>query len=244
MDEQLSSLIALQKIDTKIRTATEEKNRLPDILASLERRRATSREELNNVREALQTAQKNKRDRDKDLEAGIQKIEKLKSRTSDIKTNKEYTALLKEIETAEQEDKAIEDEILGLMEKIDGAAEQIAAAEKGATLEEAAIEAEQKQHEAVFSKLAGEIGILEQSRQDAASRLGPSVLAKYQKLLRTKSGAVVVETRGESCSGCHMSIPPQVYVNVKKNDSIIGCPHCGRILYSKEASVQEPPGHK
>ena len=239
MEEQLSLLIALQKIDTKIRTATEEKNKLPDILASLERRRAESREELNKVREALQTAQKNKRDRDKDLEAGIQKIEKLKSRTSDIKTNKEYTALLKEIETAEQEDKAIEDEILGLMEKIDAAAEQIAAAEKGATLEEAAIGAEQKQHEAVFSKLAEEIGILEQSRQEAASRLGPSVLAKYQKLVRTKSGAVVVEVRGETCSGCHMSIPPQVYVNVKKNDAIIGCPHCGRILYSQEAIVQK-----
>ena len=239
MEEQLSLLIALQKIDTKIRTATEEKNRLPDILASLERRRAESREELNKVKEALQTAQKNKRDRDKDLEAGIQKIEKLKSRTSDIKTNKEYTALLKEIETAEQEDKAIEDEILGLMEKIDAAAEQIAAAEKGATLEEAAIGAEQKQHEAVFSKRAEEIRILEQSRQEAASRLGPSVLAKYQKLVRTKSGAVVVEVRGETCSGCHMSIPPQVYVNVKKNDAIIGCPHCGRILYSQQASVQK-----
>src|SRR4030067_347345 len=144
MEEQLSLLIALQKIDTKIRTATEEKNKLPDILATLERRRAEGREELDKAREALQTAQKNKRDRDKDLEAGIKKIEKLKSRTSDIKTNKEYTALLKEIETAEQEDKAIEDEILGLMEKIDAAAEQIAAAEKGATLEEAGSGAEKK----------------------------------------------------------------------------------------------------
>src|SRR3972149_2977908 len=174
MEEQLSLLIALQKIDTKISTAT---------------------------------AEKNKRDRDKDREAGIQKIEKLKSRTSDIKTNKEYTALLKEIETAEQEDKAIEDEILGLMEKIDAAAEQIAAAEKGATLEEAAIGSEQKQHEAVFSKLAEEIGIMEQSRQEAASRLGPSVLAKYQKLVRTKSGAVVVEVRAGAHSCRHMRSP-------------------------------------
>ncbi len=233
MDEQLSLLIALQEIDTKLRTMTEEKNRLPAILASLERRRETSKEELDKIREALLAAQKNKRDRDKDLEAGIQKIEKLRSRTSEIKTNKEYTALLKEIEIAEQEDKAIEDEILGLMEKIDAAGAEITSAEKRAVEEEAAIEAERKQHEDEFSKLEKELRTVEQSRQDAASRLGPSVLARYQKLVRAKSGAVVVEARGESCSGCHMSIPPQVYVNVKKNDSIIGCPHCGRILYFK-----------
>jgi len=56
------------------------------------------------VKESLQTAQKNKRERDKDLEAGVQKIDKLKARTSEIKTNKEYQALLKEIEAAEQEE--------------------------------------------------------------------------------------------------------------------------------------------
>ena len=229
MDEQLNMLIALQEIDTKIRAKAGEKNRLPDILASLERRRETTKEELDKAKEALQTAQKNKRDRDKDLEAGTQKIEKLKARTSDIKTNKEYTALLKEIETAEQEGKTIEDEILGLMEKIDAAGAEIASAEKRAAEETTAIEADRKQHEAEFSKLEEELRTLEQTRQDAASRLGPSVLAKYQKLVRAKSGAVVVEARGESCAGCHMSIPPQVYVNVKKNDSLIGCPHCGRL---------------
>jgi predicted nucleic acid-binding Zn-ribbon protein len=241
MDEQLSLLIALQEIDTKIRAVAGEKNRLPGILAALERRRDTTKEELDKAKEALQTAQKNKRDRDKDLEAGVQKIEKLKSRTSDIKTNKEYTALLKEIETAEQEDKAIEDEILGLMEKIDAAGAEIASAEKHAAEEEVTIETDRKQHEAEFSKLEEELKALEQTRQNAASRLWPSALARYQKLVRAKSGAVVVATRGESCSGCHMSIPPQVYVNVKKNDSIIGCPHCGRILYSTEPIVQKKP---
>jgi len=239
MDEQLSLLIALQEIDTKIRALTEEKDRLPDILASLERRRETAKEGLEKAREALQAAQKNRRDRDKDLETGIQKTEKLRSRTSDIKTNKEYTALLKEIETAELENKAIEDDILGLMEEIDAAGAEIAASEKRATEEGAAIEAERKQHETAFATLEEELRALKQSRDDSTSRLGSSVLAKYQKLSRAKAGAVVVEARGESCSGCHMSIPPQVYVNVKKNDSIIGCPHCGRILYSKEAIAQK-----
>jgi predicted nucleic acid-binding Zn-ribbon protein len=231
MEVQLSLLIQLQEIDTKIRSLTERKKRLPAILASLDQRRAANKEELDKSMETLQVAQKNKRERDKDLEVGAQKVEKLKSRTSEIKTNKEYQALLKEIETAEQENKAIEDDILVLMEKIDAAAATITAAEKKTREEDTAIAVEQKEHEADFAKLEEELKAAERQRQEAASRIEPVIFAQYQKLLVTKAGTAIVEARGESCSGCYMSIPPQVFVNVKKNESIITCPHCGRILY-------------
>ena len=239
MEEQLSMLIQLQEIDAKIRSLVERKVQLPEILASLERRRAASKEEFDKTKEALQTAQKNKRDRDKDLEVGVQKVEKLKARTSEIKTNKEYQALLKEIETAEQENKAIEDVILVLMEQIDSAVVSITTAEKKTRDVEDAIVAEQKEHEAVFVKLEKELKEIERERTETAARIDPAILGQYQKLLKSKAGIAIAEARGESCSGCYMSIPPQVFVNVKKNSSIITCPHCGRILYYKEALVQK-----
>jgi hypothetical protein len=239
MEKQLSLLIQLQEIDTQIRSLAEQKNRLPELLASLDRRRAASREELEKIREGLQTAQKNKRDRDKDLEVGAQKVEKLKARTSEIKNNKEYQALLKEIETGEQENKVIEDEILVLMEKIDAAAAAITEAEKKDLEEAAAVTAEQKEHEAAVVKIEEELKAVEQHRKEMASRIEPPVLSQYGKLLATKAGFAIAEARGESCSGCYMSIPPQVFVNVKKNESIITCPHCSRILYYKETIVQK-----
>ncbi|HXY53820.1 MAG TPA: C4-type zinc ribbon domain-containing protein [Nitrospirota bacterium] len=239
MEERLSLLIQLQEIDSKLRSLAERKNQLPETLASLERRRAESKAELDKTKEALQTAQKDRRDRDKDLEAGAQKVEKLRARTSEIKTNKEYQALLKEIETAEQGNKAVEDEILVLMEKIDAATASITAAEKKARDDEETIMAEQKAHEAAFVKLKEELEEAEHQRQETALRIEPLVLAQYQKLIASKAGIAIAEARGESCSGCYMSIPPQVFVNVKKNNSIITCPHCGRILYYKEAIVQK-----
>jgi predicted nucleic acid-binding Zn-ribbon protein len=230
MEEQLSLLIQLQEIDTRIRAYTEKKNRLPEVLAALERKRAANKENLDAVNEGLQTAQKNKRDRDQALEAGVQKVERLKARTSEIKNNKEYQALLKEIEAGEQENKAVEDDILTLMEKIDAAAAAITAAEKNSREEDAAIAAEQKEHEAAIAKVEEE---LKAAEQEKAARIEPSVFARYQRLLLTKAGTAIVEVRGESCSGCFMSIPPQVFVNVKKNESIITCPQCYRILYYK-----------
>lgn|SRR5574341_1742767 len=239
MDERLSVLIELQELDAGIRSRREEKNRLPELLASLEQRRAANREEVKKVREALETAQKNKRDRDRDLEAGAQKVEKLKTRSSEIKTNKEYQAMLKEIETAEQENKTIEDEIISLMEKIDSAATQIADAEKRAKDDDAAIQAEQQQLEAAQAKIEDGLKTLEQERQGMASRIDARLLGEYQELFEALSGRAVVEARGESCIGCYMSIPPKVFVNVKKNNAIINCPHCRRILYYKEAIVQK-----
>ena len=236
---QLSLLIQLQEIDAKIRTQIAQKNRLPEALATLERRRVAINDNLDKVKEALLAAQKNKRDRDKDLEAGVQKVEKLKTRSSEIKNNKEYQALLKEIEAAEQENKAIEDDILGLMEKIDAAAGQITAAEQRAKEEAAEIQVEQKQHEAAFAKLEEELKEIEEERQKAITRIPKQLLSQYQKLLGTKAGIAIAEARGESCSGCYMSIPPQVYVNVKKNENIITCPNCGRILYFKETIMQK-----
>ncbi len=239
MDEQLYLLIQLQEIDGKIRALTERKKHLPDALAAIERKRAELKADLEAVKEGLNAAQKSKRDRDKDLEAGVQKVEKLKARTSEIKTNKEYQALLKEIETAEQENKAIEDDILVLMEKADGASAAIAASEKRAREQEATLQAEKQEQEAEFARTEATLKEIEATRRDSVSKIQPSILGQYQALLVSKSGIAMAEARGESCSGCYMSIPPQVFVNVKKNESIITCPHCGRILYYKEAIVQK-----
>ena len=241
MEEKLSLLIQLQEIDGTIRSRREEKKKLPELLAALERKSEEHKAELGRVRELLETAQKDKRDRDRDLEEGAGKVEKLKARTPDIKTNKEYTALLKEIETAEQENKAIEDDILKLMERIDAAAGEIRTAESRSVQEAAAIEAERKQIEESMARLDGELAADEQVRADIAARVDTALLSQYQQRYASLNGKVVVEARGESCSGCFMSIPPQIFVNVKKNTEIITCPNCHRILYFKEAITPKTP---
>ena len=241
MEEKLSLLIQLQEIDGTIRSRREEKKKLPELLAALERKSEEHKAELGRVRELLETAQKDKRDRDRDLEEGAGKVEKLKARTPDIKTNKEYTALLKEIETAEQENKAIEDDILKLMERIDAAAGEIRTAESRSVQETAAIEAERKQIEESMARLDGALAADEQVRADIAARVDTALLSQYQQRYTSLNGKVVVEARGESCSGCFMSIPPQIFVNVKKNTEIITCPNCHRILYFKEAITPKTP---
>jgi predicted nucleic acid-binding Zn-ribbon protein len=238
MNEQLTLLIQLQEIDGRIRAQQDEKKRIPEQLASFEQRVLANKAELDKVRDSLENAQKIKRDRDQDLDEGGRKVEKLKSRTSEIKTNKEYQALLKEIETAEQENRLIEDDILRLMEQIDAAAAEIKNAERRSADEDAAIQEDRRRLEKDREKIDANLAEVERLRDELLARIDAAVLAEYRRLAGITGGKVVVEARGESCSGCYMSIPPRTFVNVKKNDSIIACPHCQRILYYKEAIVQ------
>jgi predicted nucleic acid-binding Zn-ribbon protein len=235
MNEQLTLLIQLQEIDGRIRAQQDEKKRIPEQLAAFEQRVLANKAELDKVRDSLETAQKIKRDRDRDLDEGGRKVEKLKSRTSEIKTNKEYQALLKEIETAEHENRAIEDDILRLMEQIDAAAAEIKSAERRSAEEDAAIQEDRRRLEKDSEKIDASLAEVERLRDELVARIDAAVLAEYRRLAGVAGGKIVVEARGESCSGCYMSIPPRTFVNVKKNDSIIGCPHCHRILYYKEA---------
>jgi predicted nucleic acid-binding Zn-ribbon protein len=234
MNEQLTLLIELQEIDGRLRGLQEQKDRIPVQLAEIEQRVQANRAGLDNARAASEAAQKAKRDRDRDLEEGGTKVEKLKGRSSEIKTNKEYTALLKEIETAEQENKVIEDDILRLMEGIDAAAAEIQAAQTRAAEEGAAADAERKQLMESAAVVAGGIAEAERARSVLLPQIDEEVAAEYLRLVGPKGGKVVVETRNESCSGCYMSIPPQLFVNVKKNEQLLSCPHCHRILYYKE----------
>jgi predicted nucleic acid-binding Zn-ribbon protein len=234
MNEQLNLLIQLQEIDLRIRARRDERDRIPVRLAELEQRAEANKAGVEGARHALEDAQKSKRERDRDLEAGAEKVQKLKARTSEIKTNKEYTALLKEIETAEQENKAIEDDILKLMEKIEQATAEITVAEARAAEEHSSIadDSRRLQEEGAASENA--LKADEQSRDELASRIDRQVLGQYERLVGPKNGRAIVEARGEACSGCFMSIPPQLFVNVKRNESIIDCPNCHRILYYKE----------
>jgi predicted nucleic acid-binding Zn-ribbon protein len=241
MNEQLSLLIQLQEIDGRVRAHREDRKRIPEQLAEIERRIETGKAGIEQARQALEDAQKAKRDRDQDLEECGRKVEKLKTRSSEIKTNKEYQAHLKEIETAEQEGKAIEDDILKYMERIDAATAEVAAAEKRSAEESTVIGQERKQLEEDIARVERELAEEERARSELAGRIDADALAEYQRLMGQTNGKVVVEARNESCSGCYMSIPPRTFVLVKKNDGIVGCPNCHRILYYKEAVAPPAP---
>lgn len=231
MIEELRNLIELQNTDTEIVRKTDLIETIPKKISAFERPLKEARASFERAKHKYESVEKKRREKERSLDELNEKIKKLKARTSEIKTNKEYQAHLKEIESAEREIRSVEDSILSLMEMLEEARKELKAEEEKVKIEETRMADIEKGLMKEVEEAKKEIEILKARRVDIARKVGPEVYKLYISLLEAKKGLAVTEVRDEVCQGCNMSISPQLYVEIKKNDKIYQCPQCHRILY-------------
>jgi predicted nucleic acid-binding Zn-ribbon protein len=235
--EDLRLLVELQCIDTVILEKSEIIETIPGKVSSVEQPLKDARAVYDRAKQKLDGLVKKKKDKEQHLEDVTERIKKLKARVSEIKTNKEYQAHLKEIESAEKDQRAVEDEVLAVMEALDTTQKEVKALEVEVKTEEEKIDAFKKKLREDIATVEREIDDLRLRREKYVMALDKDVYSMYTKLLEARRGLAVVETRGEVCQGCNMNIPPQLFVEIKKNEKIIQCPQCSRVLYWKVEAV-------
>ncbi|NWF98515.1 MAG: hypothetical protein HXY52_06230 [Nitrospirae bacterium] len=236
MNEQLKLAIELQNIDTKIFTAKRMIDKIPQKIIEVEIPFKEALNSFNLFKQRLENLDKRKREKERQLDDIGEKIKKLKLRTSEIKTNKEYQALLSEIDSFEKERWSIEEQILTIMEEIEVVSKQ-------ANSEEIKINADKKKIDELKQKLLEEklsaeknLENMKEIRSKVAALIEDDIYKLYINLIDKYDGVAVVEAKDEICLGCNMNIPPQLFVELKKNNDIITCPQCGRILFFKNES--------
>ena len=233
MIEDLKLLIELQGIDSVIVRNTEIIDAIPRKISSVEQPLKEAEAAYEKLRLNLETLTKKKKAKDGSLDDVNEKIRKLKARTTEIKTNKEYQALLKEVEAGEKERNAVEDEILMLMESVESCNREVNEQKEKVRAEEEKREAFRRKLEAEIAEVRKELDALRLRREGVVKGIDKDVYSQYFKLLETRRGLAVVEARDEICQGCNMNMPPQLFVELKKSDRIFQCPQCSRILYWK-----------
>lgn len=234
ISEELKSLIELQVIDTAIADLTRQKNRLPEIINEAKQFLTASQADLLNVKTSYDNLLKEKRTKEQAVEDEDAKIEKLKSRTSQIKTNEEYQALIREVDAAKKAKNTQEDALLVVLEKIEEVKNDLQAKEQKTKEEEKKFAAEESRIKADFTIVKDELDKLLKSRDKHGSRIGKDLLKRYTQLFESKNNLAVAAVKNGNCLGCHMNIPPQTLTEIKKNSKIIQCFNCSRILYWKD----------
>ena len=232
--EELKSLIELQVIDTAIADLTRQKNRLPEIINEAKQFLTASQADLLNVKTSYDNLLKEKRTKEQAVEDEDAKIEKLKSRTSQIKTNEEYQALIREVDAAKKAKNTQEDALLVVLEKIEEVKNDLQAKEQKTKEEEKKFTAEESRIKADFTIVEDELNKFLKSRDEHGSRIGKDLLKRYTQLFESKNNLAVAAVKNGNCLGCHMNIPPQTLTEIKKNSKIIQCFNCSRILYWKD----------
>ncbi|SEM31003.1 hypothetical protein SAMN04489760_11012 [Syntrophus gentianae] len=231
MNKHLSSLIALQELDTEARQLKTQKNDLPLRLSKLEEANEKSNLDFAENKKKYDDILAQHRELESKLKKGSDALSKAKDRLGEVKTNKEYQAMLKEIENVETKNSEIETEIICLLEEIDKSKKVLQEQEKTKEQQDRQYELQRQIIKGDIDSLDEKIRKCSQQLQQLMESIPKDLTKRYEMIKALNNGTAVVSVWKGVCGGCHMNIPPQLYNELQKTDDLFSCPNCSRIIY-------------
>jgi predicted nucleic acid-binding Zn-ribbon protein len=229
--EQLELLWELQKIDLELKGIQAERDRYPKEVKKLDEKQKIEKERIQKEKEKTESLEKTRRQKEGQLNLEQEKIKRAEGRMSEVKTNKEYQALLSEIDTIKEANSRMEEEILQVLDEIDELKKDLSKREKEVRVTLEKIDAERKK---IQEKRAHDDQVWNdqtERREVLSKKIESKLLKLYNTLKEKRQGVGVVSVKNETCQGCFVNVPPQMFIEVQKNNALIRCPNCNRILY-------------
>ncbi len=232
MDSNLQRLYELQGLDSRIAGLERKLEAIPVRIQALHDADEQARSALEAQRGKLAGVRKDLRSREKDLEQNASEKVKRDAKLYEVKTNKEYSAVLAEIESLKVEKGRIEEETLGLMETQERMTREIGEAEGRLKRQEQESKAQEGAATEELRALETDLAVVRAERESLARDIPRDLLTQYNRLLKGRGGlAVAVVSANGICSGCRLSLTPQRFNELRQSSQILTCEGCGRILY-------------
>ena len=231
MHPDLQHLIKLQDLDTAVDRARRRIADLPTAQQTLESRLADRSGALGAVKARIEVSQAERRETENALAAIQARLSKYKGQLLDLKTNKEYQAMQKEMTAAEREVRTHEDKLIEHMERAEASSGALTAAEAAFKGEQAHVSAAQKALATEAVELQRELDSLLAGRAAIVALLSREALSLFERIAHGRKGIAVAEARGGLCTLCHVRLRPQMFNEVRRNDGLHQCDSCTRILY-------------
>ncbi len=237
IEEKLTSLVRLQKIDSKLDEIQILKGELPmevkdleDEIEGLHARQTRVEEEINGIQEFIEQ----KKEGIKEAQALTKKYEK---QSENVKNNREFEAINKEIEMQQLEEKLCEKHIKDATEEIADKARQLELAKKAVSTKETNLSGKKSELEKIISETEKEEKHYNKDASAARTQADERLLMSYDRIRKNyRNGLAVVPVERDSCGGCFHAIPPQKQSEIKLRKKITVCENCGRILVDAELS--------
>jgi predicted nucleic acid-binding Zn-ribbon protein len=235
VEEKLSSLVRLQKVDSKLDEIRILKGELPMEVADLEdeiqglhARQMRVEEEINGITDFIEQ----KKNAIKEAQELGKKYEK---QSENVKNNREFEAINKEIEMQQLEVKLAEKHIKDANEEIAEKAIALERAKKAIASKESVLNGKKGELEKIISATEKEEKQYNEQAEEARSHVDARLLASYEKIRKNyRNGLAVVPVERDACGGCFYSIPPQKQSEIKQRKKVMVCENCGRVLVDSE----------
>ena len=242
MHPDLKAVVEVQELDQQVAGLTVLIDSLPKQIQTLQSQLADFIHAHEERKKRLAANLKERKDLEGDVKVIQEKITKHKDQLYQVKTNEQYRAMLKEIEGEEGNIRKIEDQILEKMIEAEDIQKHVQEAAARLEGEKARVAAEIKRLQDERQKDLGERERQQARRKEVAALLSESVLALYERIRTNRSGVAVVEVRDGLCTACNVRLRPQVYNEVRRNDVVLTCENCSRILHYLEPAPEPAEG--
>ena len=235
VEEKLSSLIKLQKIDSKLDGIQILKGELPIEVSDLEDEIAGLNARQNRIEEEINGMQQFIEDKKTIIKESQDLVKKYEKQSDNVKNNREFEAVNKEIEMQTLEVKLAEKHIKDATEDISEKGKQLEVAKKAVATKETNLKGKKGELEKIIAETDKEEKNYNKQADSAREHVDERLLVSYDRIRKNyRNGLAVVPVERDSCGGCFNAIPPQKQSDIKQRKKIIVCENCGRILVDDE----------
>ncbi|MBI5655513.1 MAG: hypothetical protein HZC44_01285 [Geobacter sp.] len=234
MHKNLLTLDELQEIDLKLDGVANAREVLMAEITELDRTVTAARQELLLKQEEQAQLEDEKASLDVTLAAESENIVRSDARLKEIKTQKEYQAVSKEISMARKMKAELDEQLLQKIGQIEELKVEIAEREGNLAQLEENVSSQQSEVQGKIDALEKDVAGDRKSREEKVRSLPANIVKRYGTLRELRRGIAVVEARDGSCLGCNMNLPPQLYNTLFRGNELITCPHCQRILVLRQ----------
>ncbi|BCR06490.1 hypothetical protein DESUT3_35590 [Desulfuromonas versatilis] len=234
MQEKLQLLKQLQGLDQELKAIREKRRVLEDEQAALDADVQRIQTMVDSLVAEVDGLQADRRELAQALGLEQENVEKAEGRLPGIKTQKEYVAVLKEIDTAKKLNKDLQDRIREKDGEIEALTRDKEEKQTELTSLSEQVGGRRSEISAALGDFDGALADKGELRDQLLKQLSAQLRSRYQLLVDRRGGIAVVEARNGACQGCNMHLPPQLFNSLFKADDLQTCPHCNRLLYVEQ----------
>lgn len=231
MHADIERLIALQQIDSSTRDAEQKLGAEAARVTALDGRLAVAAAKVAAAKERIAQNGTTRRDIEKDVTLHQGRLSKFREQGMKVKTNQEYHAIQHEIAFAQNEIKVHEDRMLERMMELDDLSAALKTADTELASTQQSVESEKTAIVTEHDVLRDLVEALTAERAGVVSSLSAEALTIFERVSGRRNGIAMSEARDGVCTLCHVRLRPQVFNTVRRNDAVLQCDHCNRILY-------------
>lgn len=234
MIKQLIQLKKLQDIDIVLRDAMIEINKIKGSIQKNDKELEELKERVKQLQEELKEKELRRKNMENEIRADEEVVKRWENRSKEIKSGREYQALMREISLTKKDISDKESEVLVLMEEIEKYEKEIEALNSMLNEKSNQWAGERQGFEKRILEDEKKIQENNIKKEELMKSLSQSLLQRYERIKSQREGIAIVEARDYTCMGCNMNIPPQVYNQVLRRETLVSCPYCQRILFIPE----------